>query len=93
MNKAKAKAIAKIAACLEERDAILDAMVEMNGAEPLVGRGASLKNSFGQWLSGTPYFWSTFGERAYRFRDGEAAQAFIEAHPVLEDCDVHVWSS
>jgi hypothetical protein len=47
-------------------------------AEPLVAGGACIRRFDGVWLSGIPYLWSAFSERAFVFRD-EAQAREIQA--------------
>lgn len=44
------------------------------------------------YLSGYPYLWSCFGERAFIFRDGEQAAALIRQYPdELAGCEVRAF--
>jgi len=47
-------------------------------AEPLVAGGARIRRLDGVWLSGIPYLWTAFAERAFVFRD-EAQAREIQA--------------
>lgn len=81
----------------EKEHAIVDDLIALaNEGLPLVGHGAivyqnRLKAHPHQgrrsiaYLSGVPYLWSSFAERAFRFASFRQATEFTERYPELEN--------
>jgi hypothetical protein len=49
-------------------------------AKPTVNGGAIIVDDRGRYVSGVPYLWSGFRERAFVFKDVAQAQALIDKH-------------
>jgi hypothetical protein len=52
------------------------------------GRGCVIATDKNLYLSGRPYIWTAYADRAFVFRDDEDAQGFINEHPPLSKCHV-----
>lgn len=68
--------------------------IDRYGGKPK-GRGASLfHESRGMWVSGNPYLFTGFSERAFVFYDEAQADKVLETHAgVLRGFRVHVWGA
>lgn len=70
-----------------------EALDAINATEKIEGRGASLLNDTrSMWVSGSPYLFSGFGERAFVFKNREQAAEILKNHAgLLKGFRVHVW--
>lgn len=54
--------------------------VERERAQPCSRTGRTIRSRLTSWISGNPYDFSSFNDRAFVFADRAAAEAFISRH-------------
>ena len=68
-------------------------------ARPLAGKGCSIKitrrDNYTMWLSGLPYLFTAYAERAFRFCNRKEAKEFITRHSeeLKYKCRIHEWAA
>ena len=54
--------------------------IHQKGEMPTEGKGVIIYRKDGAYLSGSPYTWTSFAERAFIFRDSQQAREILEKH-------------